>query len=184
MCRGSRSESSPYVAVRGRWISTYWETNLDAVWGGLWGPARPPSQPPAWRASGQRRVPAPRSATTARPHEVGAFNQAKLAYASQSQHFGAPFFQPGASAKHDMDLLAQRHPNEEDVADMVAKLRTRPSAQEPDGCNLTLTRKCHIPIHLSHNGGTEKVASVRRDRINDHPCSSVSRCPLGDTRAA
>ena len=41
---------------------------------------------------------------------------------------------------YEMDLLAQRCSNDEDVAEMVAKLRTRPSAREPDGCSLTLTQ--------------------------------------------
>ena len=36
----------------------------------------------------------------------------------------------------------------------------------------------------AHGGESEGVASVRRDRISDHPCSSASRCPLAGTRAA
>ena len=46
---------------------------------------------------------------------------------------------------YEMDLLAQRHSSDEDVVEMVAKLRTRPSAQEPYGCSLTLTPGTRYP---------------------------------------
>ena len=54
---------------------------------------------------------------------------------------------------YEMDLLAQRHSSDEDVAEMVAKLRTRPSAREPYGCSLTLTPGTRYPKYHPADSG-------------------------------
>merc|ERR1712187_262775 len=56
-----------------------------------------------------------------------------------AQHFGASLFQRGEYVMHELEQLQQRHP-ESDISEAIAKLRTRRSAREPDGCSLTLTQ--------------------------------------------
>jgi ankyrin repeat protein len=55
------------------------------------------------------------------------------------QHFGATIFQRGEYVIHELEQLRQRHP-ENDFSEAIAKIRTRCSAREPDGCSLTLTQ--------------------------------------------
>eukprot|EP00747_Dinoflagellata_sp_TGD_P169990 gnl/TRDRNA2_/TRDRNA2_200374_c0_seq1.p1 gnl/TRDRNA2_/TRDRNA2_200374_c0~~gnl/TRDRNA2_/TRDRNA2_200374_c0_seq1.p1 ORF type:complete len:770 (+),score=171.24 gnl/TRDRNA2_/TRDRNA2_200374_c0_seq1:50-2311(+) len=59
----------------------------------------------------------------------------------QSQHFGAPLFKRGEYVLHELDRLVQRHQNEIELPEtlFLAKLRTRPSTREADGCSLTLS---------------------------------------------
>eukprot|EP00747_Dinoflagellata_sp_TGD_P150832 gnl/TRDRNA2_/TRDRNA2_177152_c1_seq5.p1 gnl/TRDRNA2_/TRDRNA2_177152_c1~~gnl/TRDRNA2_/TRDRNA2_177152_c1_seq5.p1 ORF type:complete len:128 (-),score=22.58 gnl/TRDRNA2_/TRDRNA2_177152_c1_seq5:72-455(-) len=58
----------------------------------------------------------------------------------ESQHFGAALFQRGEYAMHELDDLAERHAADVEFARNIAKIRTRHSAREPDGCSLTLTQ--------------------------------------------
>merc|ERR1740121_245561 len=57
----------------------------------------------------------------------------------ESQHYGAPLFQRGLYAKHELDGVAQRHPDERQLRELIERLRTRPSRREADGCSLTLS---------------------------------------------
>lgn len=59
----------------------------------------------------------------------------------ESQHFGGPLFQRGDFALHELNHLAQRHPDYvTDLTEWLAKIRSRPSARGTDGCSLTLTQ--------------------------------------------
>ena len=51
----------------------------------------------------------------------------------KSQHFGAPLFQRGEYAMHELSQLAQRHDDDSGLSEIVSKLRTRPSLREADG---------------------------------------------------
>ena len=50
-----------------------------------------------------------------------------------SQQFGAPLFQRGEYALHELSQLAHRHPTDSDLTEVMAKIRARHSAMEPDG---------------------------------------------------
>ena len=56
-----------------------------------------------------------------------------------AQHFGATLFQRGDYVMHELEQLQQRHP-ENDISAAIARIRTRSSATEPDGCSITLTQ--------------------------------------------
>jgi len=58
----------------------------------------------------------------------------------ESQHFGASLFQRGEFVIHELDDLAGRHSDDTELAKAIAKIRSRHSAREPDGCSLTLTQ--------------------------------------------
>lgn len=85
----------------------------------------------------------------------------------ESQHFGAPLFQRGEYAMHELDQLVQRHPDDTDLSEIVGKLRTRPSARESDGCSLTLTQASQ-PLHECrrsvHNHSTMQRPARRHRR--------------------
>ena len=49
----------------------------------------------------------------------------------ESQNFGAPLFQRGLYALHELDGVMHRHPDEEQLRDLVARLRTRQVVQVP-----------------------------------------------------
>ena len=51
----------------------------------------------------------------------------------------APLFQRGECARHELAQLAGRHPGGEALERVMARLLTRCSAREPDGCSLMAT---------------------------------------------
>ena len=57
-----------------------------------------------------------------------------------SQHWGAKLFLRGEYAAHELGMLADRHPDDTDLRNLMLRLRTRRSAKEADGCSLTLTQ--------------------------------------------
>ena len=56
-----------------------------------------------------------------------------------SSHFGAPLFERGEYVLHELDALAGRHPSDEGLSELMAKLCVRHSRREVDGCSLTLS---------------------------------------------
>jgi hypothetical protein len=58
----------------------------------------------------------------------------------ESQHFGAPLFQRGEYAMHELQRVSERHPDDLHLFDLLSKLRVRRSLREPDGCSLTCTQ--------------------------------------------
>ena len=81
----------------------------------------------------------------------------------EAQHFGAPLFQRGDYAMHELDQLAQRHPHDADLSDILGKLRTRPSVREADGCSLTLTQTSQ-PLHACQRSVHNQAAMQRGGR--------------------
>ena len=57
-----------------------------------------------------------------------------------AQRFGASLFQRGEYVMHELDDLVVRHAVDEEFARNIAKIRTRHSTREHDGCSLTLTQ--------------------------------------------
>ena len=74
-----------------------------------------------------------------------------------AQHFGATLFQRGDYVMHELEQLQQRHP-ENDISAAIARIRTRSSAAEPDGCSISQYGWIMLPTSAQerrhvHNGG-------------------------------
>ena len=80
-----------------------------------------------------------------------------------SQHWGAKLFLRGAYAVHELGTLAERHPDDIDLRNLMLRLRTGCSAKERDEKRMgDLTSYANLAWRISEEGVGEWTAGIRR----------------------